>query len=243
MSNKIFKLRIGKLQSLFYVISLVLFCVLAFGIDGKAQTKKRKKTSQTVVQPTPPPIGVPIIISRVEDIPSENQIILPQPTPENSTNTDENQNNENNSFDELKNRVKTLESDPKNAYDEKQKRLLLNLDILSRAEQRSENLRKQLFDFIDKENSLKTRIEQINNDARPEIIERSVALVGTVHPEEIRDMRKKSLQIEKANLESLLRQVSANRANLEANVQKSDALVEKLRTKLEKDIDDALTDQ
>ncbi len=231
-----------KIKSLLILFSVLLLCLSGLSFDGNAQTKRRKPTVQPVVQPTPPPIGVPIIISRAEDIPSENQIIVPE-TLEVTPTMEDKIDQVNTGIKDLKTRVKSLESTKKNEYDEKQKRLLLNLDILSRAEQRSENLRKQLYDLIDKENSIKTRIEQIDNDARPEMIERSIALVGTLHPEDLRESRKKSLQAERVNLESLLNQIVANHASLEANVQKSDTLVDKLRSKLEKDIDDALTDE
>lgn len=237
------KYGIWSLKSSLVLFSAILVCLLGLTFDTGAQTKKRKKTTQAVVpQPTPPPLGVPIIISRAEDIPSENQIIVPETQTDSSSTMEDKIDEVNSGIKDLKTRVKSLESTKKNEYDEKQKRLLLNLDILSRAEQRSENLRKQLYDLIDKENSIKSRLEQINNDSRPEMIERSVALVGTLHPEDLREARKKSLQAERTNLETLLNQIVANRANLEANVQKSDTLVDKLRSKLEKDIDDALTD-
>ncbi|MDQ3181712.1 MAG: hypothetical protein M3Q33_14490 [Acidobacteriota bacterium] len=226
---------------LFSVIALI--CLFGLTFDTNAQTKRRKRTTTTVTQPTPPPIGVPIIISRAEDIPSETQIIVPETQPESEPNLEDKIDNANSGIKELKTRVKSLESTKRNEYDEKQKRLLLNLDILSRAEQRAENLRKQLYELIEKESTLKARIEQIDSDTRPEMIERSIALVGTLHPEELRDVRRKNLQAEKLNLEKLLAQIESNRTNLESNVQKSDALVEKLRTKLEKDIDDALTEE
>lgn len=144
---------------------------------------------------------------------------------------------------ELSERVKLLESTKTNEYDQKQKRLLLNLDILSRAETRAESLRKQLFEMIEKESGVQTRLEQIRYDARSEVIERSTAFVGSMRPEEVRDQRKKSLEAEKRNLESLLTQIQTSRANLEDSVSKADFLVEKVRLKFDKDIDDALTDK
>ena len=65
------------------LVSAMLLCLFGLTFDTDAQTKKRKKTTQIVVpQPTPPPLGVPIIISRAEDIPSESQVIVPQNLPE-----------------------------------------------------------------------------------------------------------------------------------------------------------------
>lgn len=143
---------------------------------------------------------------------------------------------------ELNDRLKKLETAQKPDPDEKQKRLLLNLDILTRAEQRAESLRKQMFEMIDKENAIRTRLDQIDNDMRPEVIERSLQLNGYMRPEEVRDARRKSLASEKTNLENLLNQITSTRANLAANVDKADAMVEKLRAKMEKDIDDSLVD-
>jgi len=65
-------------------------------------------------------------------------------------------------------------------------------------------------------------------------------MVGSLRPEEIRDQRRKSLEAEKRNLESLLTQIQTSRTTLESNVERADFLVEKVRIKLDKEIDDAL---
>ncbi|MBX3292893.1 MAG: hypothetical protein KF881_08390 [Acidobacteria bacterium] len=146
---------------------------------------------------------------------------------------------------ELLERVKRLENQKasgSSAGDEKQKALLMNLDIITRAEQRSDSLRKQLFEMIEKENTIKTRLEQIEYDARPDVVERSVQIAGSMRPEEVREARRRSLAAEKTNLQSLLIEIQNTRGNLAAALQRADMMVEKLRFKLEKDIDDALED-
>ena len=140
---------------------------------------------------------------------------------------------------ELTERINKLESAPKNDYDEKQKRMLLNLDILTRAEQRSESLRKQLFEMVEKESTIRTRLDQIDYDSRPEIIERALQMQGSMKPEEIREFKRKSLLAEKSNLQALLSEIQLTRANLAASLSRSDEMVEKLRAKLEKDIDES----
>jgi hypothetical protein len=139
----------------------------------------------------------------------------------------------------LNDRIKLLESTQKAEKDESQKRLLLNLDILTRAEQRSESLRKQVFEMIEKENSVKTRLQQIEIDMRPEAIERSLQLMGSMKPEEVRENRRKSLDAERSNLSALLNDIQGTRSNLSLSLQKADAMVEKIRIKLEKDIDES----
>ena len=97
--------------------------------------------------------------------------------------------------------------------------------------------------MIEKENTIRGRLDQIDNDLRPESIERSTAMVGSLRPEEIREQRRRSLNLEKSNLQTLLAAVQKNRTDLELNLQRSDALVEKLRVRIEKEIDEALSDE
>ena len=96
--------------------------------------------------------------------------------------------------------------------------------------------------MIEKENTIRGRMDQIDNDMRPESIERSMATVGSLRPEELREQRRRSLGLEKGNLQALLTEVQKNRTNLELNLQRSDTLVERLRVRIEKEIDTALAE-
>ncbi|CAN5879887.1 hypothetical protein BH24ACI1_BH24ACI1_16560 [soil metagenome] len=232
MKNKLLKLSF---------LTAVLVCIFGSISSADAQTKRRKKT------PSPP--SVPVVVSQSDVYLDGNQIVLGENPPVQTTtetavpepvNTTEESGEVNTSIKELNARIKSLESNKQNQYDEKQKRLLLNLDILSRAESRAESLRKQLFEMIEKENTVKSRLEQIQFDSRSEVVDRAVAMVGSLRPEEIRDQRRKSLEAEKRNLESLLTQIQTSRTTLESNVERADFLVEKVRIKLDKEIDDAL---
>lgn len=231
-----------------------LFLNFAGANSANAQTKKRttKKPTKTSSIPQPvPQQTIPVIISQADQYQNQNQQIIggnnqipTQPQTETQPETFEDKLDKiNNRLKEMNTRMKTLESTKQNEYEEKQKRLLLNLDILTRAEQRAESLRKQMFDLVEKENSIKTKLETIDFDMRPEIIERQVAFAGSLRPEELRDLKKKNLEAERRNLESLLTEIQTTRTSLEQNVQKADQLVEKLRVILEKDIDDALNEQ
>lgn len=232
---------VRKSRLVFAVCAAIVLCF--FVVELSAQTKRRKRVAvkAPIVSATPPRTE-PLIISRAEDFPdSESQAVAPTTNPSvidlNSTGDSNTK-----AIEELGNRIKSLESSKKNDYDTKQKRLLLNLDILTRAEQRAETLRKQLFDMIEKESTIKTRLDLIESDIRPDAIERSVAFAGSLRPEELRLMRRKSLEIEKTNLQSLLTEIQRTRTSLDLNVQKADILVEKFRVKLEKEIDDSLVD-
>src|SRR5216684_910857 len=58
--------------------------------------------------------------------------------------------------------------------DDKQSHIVLSLDLLGRAEDRAGVLRKQLLELIEKDTSYKSRLAQIDEDMRPENIERAL---------------------------------------------------------------------
>lgn len=218
------------------IAGLVLLALAAFSVSSEAQTRRTPG-----IKPTPtatPPAGDAEIIRTADQPELTNVIVAPiESTAE--VQTDPNAQK----VKELNARVKKLEAARSDPYDERQRRLLLNLDILTRAEGRSEALRRQLFEMIEKENSVKSRLDQIEFDTRPEMISRSATYAGSMRPEEVREMRKKSLDAEKLNLQTLLTEIQNTRTSLTANLDRSDALVEKLRSKLEKDIDNSFKDE
>jgi hypothetical protein len=224
-------------------LPLMLFGALFVVASDASAQGSRRRTSTPIPAPTATPGGEPMVISRADEFPDENSRAIP-PDPNDVRGVDAASLL---TLEQLGNRIKNLEAGknvvPKADPDEKQKRLLLNLDILTRAEQRSESLRKQVFEMLEKENSVKTKLDSLEYDLRPEVIERSTALIGSLRPEEIRASRRKSLESERANLQILLTQIQQNRVILESGLQRSDLLVEKLRTKFEKEIDTALEDE
>lgn len=225
------------------VVPMIVFGALLFAVSDASAQGTRRRTSTPIPAPTATPVGGDaMIISRADEFPDENPRAIP-PDPNEVRTVDAASLL---TLEQLGNRIKNLEAGravvPKADADEKQKRLLLNLDILTRAEQRSESLRKQVFEMLEKENAVKTKLDSLEYDLRPEVIERSTALIGSLRPEEIRASRRKSLESERANLQILLTQIQQNRVILESGLQRSDLLVEKLRTKFEKEIDIALED-
>lgn len=234
--------RILKLSASCLIVLSVSFSA-ANGQTARRKTRRTVKPTRAVITLPPPTSGEAEIIARAGDetVAGNQVLIAPENQPTAPAETLESKIDKvGSNVRDLKTRVKSLEGNKQNEYDEKQRRLALNLDILTKAESRAESLRKQMFDLAEKEDTIKTRLEQLENDSRPEMIDRQVAFAGSLRPEELRELRRKNMESEKTNLESLLAQVQSSRQNLDLNVQKADALVEKLRFKLEKDIDDAL---
>jgi len=115
---------------------------------------------------------------------------------------------------------------------ERLKRISSNLDLLTRAEERAEILRKQLIELIEKETSFKMRLTQLEEDMRPENIERAMSTYGTTRTAEMRDTRRRVLENEKRGVENLLQITSQSRLRLEEDVRQADQLVTKLRLRL-----------
>ena len=216
--------------------ALLLAALFAVSADGQTNRNRR----QPRPTPTPTPVSAePAVISRAGDYPVVTLEPMQAPEEGEAVKTDPGNSQ---TIDELRERLLLLESNSKKKDpDAQQKRIALNLDILTKSEQRAEGLRKQLFDMIEKESNIRGRIDQIDNDMRPETLERSLAIVGSLRPEELRAQKRRSLELEKRNQEALLIEVQKNRNNIEQSLQRADALVEKLRVKIEKEIDDALS--
>ncbi|HLL75632.1 MAG TPA: hypothetical protein VK421_10250 [Pyrinomonadaceae bacterium] len=115
---------------------------------------------------------------------------------------------------------------------EQQDRISLGLDLLSRAEQRAGTLRKELIELIEKETSFRSRLVQLDEEARPDSIERATSLIGTTRAPELRDARRRILDNERRGVESLLGQTSQSRNRLEDDVRQADALVLRLRQRV-----------
>lgn len=81
-----------------------------------------------------------------------------------------------------------------------------------------EQLRSQLGDIQAKEAQLQARSRQLDEDLRPENIERSLALNGSTRPEELREQRRRQLEKEKEEVRSQLDQLATSRARIESAI-------------------------
>lgn len=118
------------------------------------------------------------------------------------------------------------------ATDDRQTRITNSFDILSRAEQRAEALRRELLDRIEKETLTKSRLVQIEEDLRPENVERALNPYGTTKTAELRENRRRVLENDRRGFESLLMQITQSRTKLEADVRQADSLVIRVRQRV-----------
>lgn len=129
----------------------------------------------------------------------------------------------------------------KDAAAETQGRISSSFTLLAQAEQRAETMRRQLLELIEKETLYRTRITQLEEDMRPENVERALNPYGTTRTAEIRDTRRRVLETERRGVTNLLTLTTDSRVRLEEEVRQADALVQRLRQRLnpliEKEID------
>jgi outer membrane murein-binding lipoprotein Lpp len=119
---------------------------------------------------------------------------------------------------------------------EQQRRTDLIQERLTRAEQRVEAIQTQMSEVMEKEANLQARVDQIDEQMRPENLERQIATVGTFRPDEARDSLRRQLDNEKRRVRSQLDVQAARRQQLESSLVTAQQLAERLRS----DLNDAM---
>jgi hypothetical protein len=84
-------------------------------------------------------------------------------------------------------------------------------------------LRLQLVEVQTKEAELQTRLQQLDEDLKPENIERALAGIGSTKPEELREHRRRQLTIEKNGVLAQLKTLEASKASLESAIAAADS--------------------
>ena len=100
---------------------------------------------------------------------------------------------------------------------------------VSAVEIQIERLRSQLRDVVDLEARLQERVSQLDEDLRPESIERSVAAVGTTDAAALRARRREQIEKQKADVNEQLSAASAKRTRLEAEIAAAEAEAVRLK--------------
>ncbi|HEV8427922.1 MAG TPA: hypothetical protein VGQ41_08495 [Pyrinomonadaceae bacterium] len=224
---------------------IVSFCL----VEGDAQTRRKKRTRRTApVAPKPvitnPPIASPDqtknstangdvkIISTADSTkePASGEtlqgwkpkVAVPEPTEDERMQSTIN--NLSNQVDRLNNKLTQMTEDD---------RYQLDMERLTRAEQRAEQLRSQLMDVQGKIADFEAKLEQIDWALRPENIDNSTAGYGSTRPEAAREARKKQLESERSRVQAQLKLAETSRSRLEVAVANADSEVDLLRAKLE----------
>ena len=84
-------------------------------------------------------------------------------------------------------------------------------------------LKQQLLDLESKETRLRMRLEELDEQLKPESIERELAGIGSTHPEELREHRRKVLTIERNGLRTQLDLLAEQLARTEAAIAEAES--------------------
>jgi hypothetical protein len=87
-----------------------------------------------------------------------------------------------------------------------------------------EKLKFELFEVQGQEEYLRMRKHELEESIKPENIERSLAGVGSTKPEELRDFRRRQLEIEKNAVSAQLKVLENSRQRLETAIANAEAL-------------------
>src|SRR5262245_8519001 len=198
-----------------------------FLVDSSAQRRRHRRRSSA------PRITNPAIY---QPSPTDNAAA----NSSDATNSNENTNTQTSaqSPDEMKQTIRTLSSQVDKLTNkinqmEESQRSLVDLERLSRAEQRATSLRTELRDVQAKEIELQAHAEEIDYALKPENIERTVAVYGTTHPEEAREQRRRQLEAEKDRTRKQLEVLASSRTHLEQAIAAADVEAEKLRKRID----------
>jgi chromosome segregation ATPase len=212
--------------SLRRLIAVILAVLLAgiFLVDSNAQRRRRRTRARRVSTPriTNPAVYEPATMDTANE--NANTSTSESTSSPQSPDSSQTIRDLSSQVDRLTNKINQMEQS---------QRTLVDLERLSRAEQRSADLWKQLRDVEAQQSDLQARMEEVDYALKPENIERSVAGYGSTHPEEVREQRRKQLEGEKTRVQKQLDQLAANHARLETAIASADAEVERLKSRLD----------
>jgi flagellar capping protein FliD len=86
------------------------------------------------------------------------------------------------------------------------------------AQASAETLRAQLLDVETKQGSLQTRLQDLEEKLKPENIEKALAGVGSTKPEEVREQRRRELEIERNGVRAQLDLLATSHTRLETAI-------------------------
>jgi hypothetical protein len=91
------------------------------------------------------------------------------------------------------------------------------------AQEKAANLRSQLSEVEARQSELQTRLQKLEEDMKPENIEHSLAGVGSTRPEDLREQKRRQLEIERNGVRAQLDLLTVSHSRLETAIAQADA--------------------
>lgn len=237
-------IRIRNYMKFFVAVVVLVSCcfVLADAQTRRKRTRRAARPAAPKPVITNPPIAPPaetasptgptsdVKIISTADAPAEPAKSPDPAQPANKPRT-ENSDEMQRTISTLSNQVDRL-NDKLSAMQEDE-RYHLDMERLTRAEQRAEQLRGQLLDTESKMADIEVKLEQIEYSLKPENIERSTQGYGSTRPEEARETRRRQLENERTRLRAQFKILETSKSRLAVACANADTEVDQLRAKLQ----------
>jgi hypothetical protein len=241
-------MRMEMARRMLWVLALMSALVLSAS-EARSQQQQRGRPSRRTTNPVRPQATVPVpsplptpaprtsnpadptLISTADDQPAQQPARRTGRTRRNTEATESENEALRRTVNNLSTQVTALAEDLGDL--KSQQRTLVDLERLTRAEQRAEGFRAQLRDVMEKELGLQARMEQLDYELLPDNIQRRAAMTGTFRPEELRDQIRRQLESEKRRVQQQLDLLTTSRTRLEAAIVNSDPEVERLRARVD----------
>jgi septal ring factor EnvC (AmiA/AmiB activator) len=219
--------------------AVLVLLVAGFAFMPDAHSQQRRRTSRRTSNPArPQPVRAP-------DLPDEPSVVSTSddgtqtPAPRRaSTRQQQQQQGTQAENEHLRGTVRDLTGQVEQLSGQlnqmkADQRAMYDLERLTRAEQRAEQLRTQLREVTDKEFQLQERLAEIDYESQPDSIQRRSALIGSLNPSGVREAIAQQLERERTRINKQLESLATSRTRLEASVSTADAEVERLRQRVE----------
>jgi hypothetical protein len=237
--------RLGNSRRILQLL-VVLAVVLSLGfVQVDAQSRKKKKRTRRTTTPVKRPVitnptialpgsetstADPKIISTADQTPTDAETTTETQPKKPAKSASSDPDNMQQTITTLTNQVNKL-NDRLTSMQEDD-RYLLDMERLTRAEQRAESLRAQLIDVQSKMADLSSKLEQVEYYLKPENIDKATQGYGSTRPEDARDARRKQLENEKGRLTAQIAILETSRLRLESAISTADSEVDLLRARL-----------
>ncbi len=125
---------------------------------------------------------------------------------------------------------------------ERQRRLMLGMEMLVKTEERIANFQKLQVDLVEKQNENRGKLTLVETELRPRNIDRSTAFEGTTETQELRDARRVKLMAERTSLTGLLTQIQTTLTETQESLTDAQGQAYRLRRTILPQLERELTD-
>lgn len=116
--------------------------------------------------------------------------------------------------------------------DDRQRKLILALEVLNRLEASLANMQKLRLDLTERQSRFRINLATVTDDLQPQSVDRYVALRGTTDAEGLRDIRRGALEKERRELSQVLSEITRELYATEADLRRTEQQVRTLRAQV-----------